>query len=80
MYIEKTTYICEIVDNDLLKTFKDYLEEKVQNSLGEHTASEEILYFKRIEIMREDVLLRYPTMDESFLDAILDEHYQELYE
>lgn len=59
---------------------KDYLEEKVQNSLGEHTASEEILYFKRIEIMREDVLLRYPTMDESFLDAILDEHYQELYE
>lgn len=59
---------------------KDYLEEKVQNSLGEHTASEEILYFKRIEIMKEDVLLRYPTMDESFLDAVLDEHYQELYE
>lgn len=59
---------------------KDYLDEKVKNSLGEHEASEEILYFKRIEIMKEDVLLQYPAMDESFLDAILDEHYQELYE
>lgn len=59
---------------------KDYLDEKVQNSLGEHAVSEEILYFKRIEIMKEDVLLQYPAMDESFLDAILDEHYQELYE
>lgn len=59
---------------------KDYLDEKVKNSLGEHEVSEEILYFKRIEIMKEDVLLQYPAMDESFLDAILDEHYQELYE
>jgi hypothetical protein len=59
---------------------KDYLEEKVKNSFGNNTTSEELLYFKRIEIMKEDVLLLYPTMDESFLDAILDEHYQELYE
>lgn len=58
---------------------RDYLSQLILEDPEYTEASEEVLYFKRMEIMRENLQLQYPSAEVSFLEALLEEHYQELF-
>ena len=58
---------------------RDYLSQLILEDPEYTESSEEVLYFKRMEIMRENLQLQYPSAEVSFLEALLEEHYQELF-
>ena len=40
----------------------------------------EILYFRRIEKMKEMIRVKYPSIDSAFMDYIIEETYPEIFE
>lgn len=51
-----------------------------QIALPMEEISEEIKYFKRMEVMKKKVNEKFMNLDADYLDTILDEYYQEIYE
>jgi len=55
---------------------KEYVETSIEFKEND---SEEILYFKRIEKMKKELMKKYPEVDPAYVDEFLDNLYQELY-
>jgi hypothetical protein len=55
---------------------KEYVEISIEFKEND---SEEVLYFKRIEKMKKELIEKYPEVDPAYVDEFLDNLYQELY-
>ncbi len=62
-----------------------YLKENIQikvfdKDLTEDKPTMEILYFRRIEKMKEMIIEKYPSLDSAFIDYVIEENYTEIFE
>ncbi|MGN0506693.1 MAG: hypothetical protein ACI4FZ_09035 [Lachnospiraceae bacterium] len=82
--LKKTSSLKAEAANEENRTeqLKTYLAEKfpkeVLDAMAEPEMSEEILYLKQLDVMKESVLSDYPGLDESYLDALLEDYYNSI--
>lgn len=72
-------------EKDQKSEIQSYLKENIQcdtfdADLTDDEPSMEILYFRRIEKMKEMVNEKYPALDKAFMDYIIEETYTEIFE
>lgn len=72
-------------EKDLKAEMQSFLKEKIQPEdfdadLSEDSPSPEILYFRRMEKMKELLCEQYPDSDAAFIDYIMEETYTEIFE
>lgn len=51
---------------------------EVLNAMAEPELSEEILYLKQMDVMKEKMMQEYPELPESYLDTLLEDYYNSL--
>lgn len=51
---------------------------EVLDAMSEPELSEEILYLKQMDAMKEKIMQEYPDLSESYLDALLEDYYNSL--
>lgn len=58
----------------------EHFPKEVLDAMSEEGMSAEILYLKQIELMKEKTLEEYPDLEETYLDALLEDYYNSLEE
>lgn len=72
-------------EKDQKSEIQNYLKENIQSDsfdadLTDDEPAMEILYFRRIEKMKEMIREVYPSIDNAFMDYIIEETYPEIFE
>lgn len=72
-------------EKDEKEKVREYLIESIDKDQFDHDLMEddpsmEILYFRRMEKMKETIRSQYPDMDPSFMDYLMEEIYPEIFE
>ena len=72
-------------EKDQKAEIQNYLKENIEISnfdaeLNDDEPAMEILYFRRIEKMKEMIHVQYPSIDAAFMDYIIEETYAEIFE
>lgn len=58
----------------------EHFPKKVLDAMAEEDMSKEILYLKQLEIMKEKISEEYPDLEETYVDALLEDYYNSLEE
>ena len=72
-------------EKDQKAEIQNYLKETIEINdfdaeLNDDEPAMEILYFRRIEKMKEMIRVKYPSIDSAFMDYIIEETYPEIFE
>ena len=72
-------------EKDQKAEIQNYLKENIEindfdTELNDDEPAMEILYFRRIEKMKEMIRVKYPSIDSAFMDYIIEETYPEIFE
>ncbi|MCR5325041.1 MAG: hypothetical protein K6E85_17425 [Lachnospiraceae bacterium] len=62
---------------DIKQWFEDSISDDLFDGLKDEDLTEEILYFKRVEIIRSRLNEAFPNLDDDFADAMIDDFYDE---
>ncbi|MBO4414536.1 MAG: hypothetical protein J5824_00970, partial [Lachnospiraceae bacterium] len=60
---------------DIKQWFNDNITDDLFDELKNDDITEEVLYFKRTEIIRSKLNEAYPGLDDDFVDAMIDDFY-----
>lgn len=76
--------IASVEEERLTKALSEWLDENVKDELltsfDDANMSEEILYLRRTELMRNKLSIAYPELDESYLDDLIEDYYNSNFE
>jgi hypothetical protein len=64
--------------DEILGYLKENFSKDVLSSMQEKDLTEELLYFKQIETMKEALTEQYPEADENYIDALIEDYYNSL--
>ena len=72
-------------EKDQKAEIQNYLKENIEINdfdaeLNDDEPAMEILYFRRIEKMKDMIRVKYPSIDSAFMDYIIEETYPEIFE
>lgn len=57
-----------------------HFPKSVLDAMAEEDMSEEILYLKQMDVMKTETIEKYPDLDETYLDALLEDYYNSIEE
>ena len=60
---------------DIKQWFEDNITDDLFEGLKDEDITEEVLYFKRTEIIRKKLTEAYPGLDDDYVDAMIDDFY-----
>ncbi|SFR97722.1 hypothetical protein [Anaeromicropila populeti] len=68
------------LQDNIIQWLKDNITADFLNKYEDEMLADEIVYFNKIEAMKNAVFMQYPDADSDFLDQIIEDFYQEFLE